>query len=339
MPSRRTLLAAGLAAPAVLARPAIAQAPPVLRVQAIGGAVEKTLRDSVIPEFERRHGIQVSLAVEDDVVMLPKLQIARGRPPYDVVMLDNDKAILGDGLDLWAPDQSARLSNIGAIYESCRPPATANYAFMVFEYALAYQTARFPAPPASWMDLWAPGVTVAVPHISQAYGWTFLFIAALLHGGSAEDLGPGFAAIKRLHAFKVYRTVSQGLSLFQQREVDAGLFYGHRVQQMMDAGLPVGKVVPREGSYGVHTGTQVPRGAANPEAALAWVDATLGVPYQAAFAQSLYSPTNRDCVLPPDLAARLTYGPRVDSIKEAPWAALLPQRDAVLDRWNREFGL
>ncbi len=254
-------------------------------------------------------------------------------------MLDNDKAILGDGLDLWAPDQSARLSNIGAIYESCRPPATANYAFMVFEYALAYQTARFPAPPASWMDLWAPGVTVAVPHISQAYGWTFLFIAALLHGGSAEDLGPGFAAIKRLHAFKVYRTVSQDLSLFQQREVDAGLFYGHRVQQMMDAGLPVGKVVPREGSYGVHTGTQVPRGAANPEAALAWVDATLGVPYQAAFAQSLYSPTNRDCVLPPDLAARLTYGPRVDSIKEAPWAALLPQRDAVLDRWNREFGL
>ncbi len=73
MPSRRTLLAAGLAAPAVLARPAIAQARPVLRVQAIGGAVEKTLRDSVIPEFERRHGIQVSLAVEDDVVMLPKL--------------------------------------------------------------------------------------------------------------------------------------------------------------------------------------------------------------------------------------------------------------------------
>ncbi len=106
------------------------------------------------------------------------------------------------------------------------------------------------------------------------------------------------------HAFKVYRTVSQGLSLFQQREVDAGLFYGHRTQQMMDAGLPMAKVVPQEGSYGVHTGTQVPRGAANPEAALAWVDATLGIPYQAAFAQSLYSPLNCGCVLPPDLAAR-----------------------------------
>ena len=62
--------------------------------------------------------------------------------------------------------------------------------------------------------------------------------------------------------------------------------------------------------------------------ALAWVDTTLGVASQAAFAQSLYSPTSRDCALPPKLIA----GPRVDTLLEAPWAALL-------DRWNREFGL
>ena len=72
---------------------------------------------------------------------------------------------------------------------------------------------------------------------------------------------------------------------------------------------------------------------------LAWVDTTLGVPAQTAFAQSLYSPTNRECVLPPELAAKLIAGPRVDTLLEAPWAVLLPQRDAVLDRWNREFGL
>ena len=334
---RRTLLAASLA-PA-LARPALAQARPTLRVQAIGGAVEKTLRDSVIPAFEQAHNATVALTVEDDVVMLPKLQIARGRPPYDVVMLDNDKAILGAGLELWAPDQSARLPNIGAVYASSKPPATANYGAIVFEFALAYRTARPGPAPTSWADLWAPGLTVAVPHISQAYGWTFLYIAALLHGGSAANLDPGFAAIKRLPSFKIYRSVSQGLSLFQQREVDAGLFYAHRAQQMIDAGLPIGRAVPREGSYSGRTGTQIPRGAANMELALAWVDTTLGVASQAAFAQSLYSPTNRDCALPPELAAKLIAGPRVDTLLEAPWAALLPQRDAVLDRWNREFGL
>ena len=338
MPTRRTLLAAGLAAPALLRR-AAAQARPVLRVQSIGGAVEKTLRESVIPGFEQEHGVQVVLTIEDDVVMLPRLQVARGRPPYDVVMLDNDKAILGEQLELWAPDATAALPNAAAVYASCKPPATANYAFMIFEYALAYSKAKLPQAPTSWIDLWNPGLTVAVPHISQAYGWSFLYLAAVLHGGSETDLGPGFEAIKRLPSFKIYRTVAQGLALFQQREADAGLFYSHRTQQMIDAGLPLGKVVPREGSYGMHTGTQIPRGAANTAAALAWINTTLGVPYQTAFAQSQYSPTNRDCVLPPDVAARISYGPRVDAIREAPWAALLPQRDAVLDRWNREFGL
>src|SRR5947208_7161248 len=61
--------------------------------------------------------------------------------------------------------------------------------------------------------------------------------------------------------------------------------------------------------------------------------------YQAAFAKGLYSPTNRNVVVPPDLAPKLIMGERyVDSIKEAPWSVLLPQRDALLDRWTREFG-
>ena len=79
--------------------------------------------------------------------------------------------------------------------------------------------------------MWAPGVVAGVPHISQSYGLTFLYVAALLNGGSATNLDPGFAAIKRLKNFKIYKNVSQGLSLFQQKEIDAALYYGHRGQR------------------------------------------------------------------------------------------------------------
>ena len=66
---------------------------------------------------------------------------------------------------------------------------------------------------------------------------------------------------------------------------------------------------------------------------------TLSVPYQTAFMKGLYSPTNRNVVVPPELTGKLIVGERyVDSIKEAPWSVLLPQRDALLDRWTREFG-
>ena len=64
-----------------------------------------------------------------------------------------------------------------------------------------------------------------MPHPSQGYGLTFLYLAALLNGGSATNLEPGYAAIKRLGNFKIYRSVSQGLSLFQQKEADIALFY------------------------------------------------------------------------------------------------------------------
>lgn len=336
-PTRRSLLLTGLAA----AGPgwASAQTRPTLRVQAIGGAIEKTLREDVIPGFERDHGTDVTLIVEDDVTILPKLQVARGRAPYDVCMMDNDKAILGQEMELWAPDQSARLKNIGAIYPSCKPPATANYATMLFEYALVYSPAKFKTPPTSWQDLWTPGIVAAVPHVSQGYGLTFLYIAAVLNGGSATNLDPGFAAIKRLGNFKIYKSVTQGLSLFQQKEVDAGLFYAHRAQQMIEAGIPVAKTVPKEGTWGQRTGLQIPRQTANLDGAVAWVDTLLGVPAQTAFAKSLYSPTNRDCRFPPEQAARLILGEqRADAIRELPWKEILPQRDAILDRWIREFG-
>lgn len=340
-PTRRSLLLSGLAAGAapLLARPAAAQSRPVLRVQCIGGAIEKTLREDVIPGFEKEHGTEIQLIVEDDVTILPKIQVARSRAPYDVCMMDDDKAILGAEAGLWAPDQSAKMSNFPDVYASCKPPATGNYASFVLEYALVFNPAKVTPVPTSWADCWTPGLTVGVPHVSQAYGLTFLYIAALLNGGSATNLEPGYAAIKRLGNFKIYKSVSQGLSLFQQKEIDIALFYSHRAQQMIESGLPVAKTVPKEGNWGIRTGMQIPLRTANLEGAVAWTNTLLGVPAQTAFAKSLYAPTNGKCTFPPDQAARLILGAaRIDAIRELPWKEILPQRDAILDRWTREFG-
>lgn len=339
--SRRSILASGAAAglAPLWARNGSAQTRPTLRVQCIGGLVEKTIRENVIPIFEKEHGTEVSLIVEDDVTILPKLAVARSRAPYDVCMMDNDKAILGAEAGFWAPDQSAKLKNIGSIYPSCKPPAVANFATVIYEYGLVYSTEKFTTPPTSWQDVWTPGMVAAVPHVSQGYGLTFLYLAALLNGGSATNLDPGYAAIKRLGNFKIYKSVSQGLALFQQKEADIALFYGHRAQQMIEAGLPVAKTIPKEGTWGQRTGLQIPRLTANLDGAVAWLDTMLSVPVQVAFAKSLYSPTNRDCVFPPDQEKRLVLGEQhVESVREIPWKEILPQRDAILDRWTREFG-
>ena len=117
--SRRVLLGSALAAPA-LATPALAQGRKPLLVEAFGGVYESTLREKVIPEFEKQHGYAVTLVVGDDPTVIPKIVAARNRPTYDVVALNNDSAILLQTQGLFAPDQSAKLGNIGRIYDSMK---------------------------------------------------------------------------------------------------------------------------------------------------------------------------------------------------------------------------
>jgi len=337
---RRQVLKAGAAAAATIvpAFPAIGQGRRSLTVQTIGGAIEKILREDVIPGFQQQHNIDITLVIEDDVTILPKLRAARARPPFDVCTCDNPIAILGAEADVWAPDQQGKFSNASQIYKSCMTPNTSNYCTTIYEYACVYNTKKMQAP-ASWGDLWADNVVVGVPHITQPYGMTFLYIAALLNGGNEKNLDPGFAAIKRLKNYKIYKSVSQGLTLFQQNEIDVALFYGHRGQQMIDMGLPIAKTVPKEGTWGQRTGLQITKGTTKMDEAQLWVNNALSAPYQLAFTKGLYSPTNRNVSPPPDVAAKLIMGEKVvDAIKEAPWAVLLPQRDALLDKWTREFG-
>ena len=333
--NRRHLLAAPLIA---LATPSIAQDRPKITIQCYGGLFEKTLREAILPDFQTANGIDVTLAVEDDVTILPKLRAARGRSPWDVCYCDNDIAVLGAQMGVWADDQTAQMPNAARVYANCRPPGTANYGNVVFEYALVHNTKKLPAA-TSWLDLWRDDIVPGIPHITQSYGLTFLYLAATLHGGSGKNLDPGFAAIKKLKKFRIYKNVSEGLALFQQGEIDAALFYNHRAQQMLDMGLPIAKTRPKEGTWGQHTGAQIPKATQNLAAARIWINHSLGVPYQTAFAKNLYAPTNRDVVVAPELAAKLVYGAeRVEGIREAPWEDLLPQRDALLERWTREIG-
>ena len=257
--------------------------------------------------------------VADDTTIIPRLISARGRAPYDVINLNDDAATLLRSYDVLAPDQSAHLPNLSQTYDSMKPPHTVVYGTTIYEYDFVYRTAAFPTPPTSWQDLWKPGLTVGVPYPGQSYGMTFLYLASLLNGGSATDLGPGFAAIKRLEKIKVYKNVGSGLTLFQQGEIDAALYYAHRGQQMIDMGLPIGRVRPKEGVFAQRTGTQIPKLTTNMPGALAWVEMSLSAFYQAAFVSEFYSPANRTVELSPTMASKHVTGEAVvASLRDPP---------------------
>lgn len=334
---RAVLAAAAVSGAAAARRPAAAEAARMFTVATWGGLYEQILRRDFIPGFAQRNGVDVRLDLGLGSTQLPKLLAARGRAPFSVLYLNDDEAILGAAAGLWAPDQSAALTNIPHIYDTLRPPALPMYDLVVYELPLVYNPKRM-APPASWNALWQPGLTVGIPDISNSYGITFLYIAALLHGGSADDLGPGFAAIRRLPRYKIYNGVTQGFAMFQQGEIDAALYYGHRAYQLQDQGIDVAVAHPAEGVWGLRAGVQIPRTAPDLDLARAWVDMALGVPYQTAYAAELYSPSNRDVVLSAAVAKKQVYGEAaVKALRFPPWERLNPLRDTIIDRWNREI--
>ena len=339
--TRRTLLAATAAAPALatpLCEPALAQQSRPFVVAAFGGLFEKLLRDQVIPEFERQHDVRVELELGTGSTFIPKLIAAGRRSPYDVVHLNDDEAFLGASANLWAPDQSAKLPSEAQIYPSLQTSALPLYTSVIYELPLAYRPEKLPTP-TSWNDLWQPGITVGIPHISNSYGLTFLLIAALLNGGSATNLAPGFEALKRLPRFKIYKGVTQGYAMFQQGEIDAGLFYGHRIHQLADSGIKLAAAYPKEGVWGQRTGAQIPKAASRLDLSDAWIETTLSVPFQTIFAKELYSPTNRQLILPPDLAPKHVTGEAaIAALKFPDWQAINPQRDDLLNRWTQAFG-
>ena len=323
---------------AALANPAIAQPARPFVVGAFGGLFERLLRDQVIPEFERQHDVRVELELGTGSTFIPKLIASGRRAPYDVVYVNDDEAFLGASAGLWLPDQSARMPAEAALYPSLRADALPLYTSIVYSLPLAYRTDKM-ARPNSWNDLWQPGITVGIPHISNSYGLTFLLIAALLNGGSATNLAPGLEALRRLPRPKIYKGVTQGFTMFQQGEIDAGLFYGHRTQQLIDAGVALAAARPGEGVWGQRTGVQIPKSATRPELSVAWVETTLGIAYQTIFAQELYSPTNRGVVLPPALAAKhVTGDAAIAALKFPDWPAINTQRDELLNRWTQTFG-
>ena len=332
---RRSVLGAGLAA---LAMPALAQQRSFV-VASFGGLFERTLREKVIPEFEKQHGVRVLLELGTGSTFIPKMIASPRRSPYDVVSLNDDEAILGASIGLWAPDQSAKLGNLPQIYEALRPSAELPlYASVIYEFPLIYNPDKL-AKPTSWKDLWTPGLVVGIPHISNSYGLTFLYITALLNGGDAANLAPAFPALKRLPDAKIFRGVTQGHSMFQRGEIDAGLFYGHRAQQLIDSGVKLAKARPKEGVWGQRTGVQIPRTAQQMELSAAWADMTLGAPYQALFAELLYSPTNKTVAMPPDLAAKHVTGEaEIAALRFPPWKQINPQRDELLTLWAKELG-
>jgi putative spermidine/putrescine transport system substrate-binding protein len=306
-------------------------------VAAYGGPFEETLRNQILPDFDRENGVSTALELGAGGRFLQQMFMSRARSPFDVVYLNHDEALIGDQADLLEPIDPEKCPNIEEIHDIARPPSVHLYSTSVYELGLTYNH-NLMDPPRTWEDLWDQDIVVGVPHAILSYGMMFLLVAARLNGGDEANIDRGFEQIKKLPNFRIYRGFVEAMEMFRSGEIHASLFFKNRAVQMAAQGMPISFTAPEGGNFGMISGCRVPKNARNPELGHIWANLSMSREWQEIFVPGLYSPSNRMVVLPEEVARDHIYGEEaVSSLILPDWATMNEIKSQIYEQWDREF--
>src|SRR5690606_3835980 len=100
--------------------------------------------------------------------------------------------------------------------------------------------------------------------------------------------------------------------------------------------LPIGWAATKEGDAGDMNAMVLVKGSKNQELALKFMDFWLSTPMQTKIAEMLIdSPANKEVVVAPEIAEKLTYGADVaNKLTFLPAATTLDYREKWLAEWN-----
>ncbi len=313
-----------------------------LVVATFGGTFVDNSKKCHATAFEKSTGSTVKYVLGSSVQTMAKLRAAGARSEFDVAYMDSQIVKQAKAEGLLQPLESAKIAGWNDLYDASRDKDGYWVSMMFAGTIITYNTNLVKTPPTSWADLWKPEWKgkLAIPDISGTSGQQFLMAAARLHGGSVENIDPGFEAIKKLkpNIQMMYTQPDQIIPLFERGDIALAVWYTDRTGAAALKGVPVAAAYPKEGGIGIVPTVSVPKASQKRELAQKYIATLLSPEGQLCFGQSQFAgPTNKKVQLPPDLAKLVPYGPIVERM-------FFPDTDLVArkfpewsERWGREI--
>lgn len=339
--SRRQALAGGasLILGVATSRPTAA-APTQIVSTIFGGKFEKEYRKAIVEPFEKKFGHQVTLKYGSSPQWLTTGILTKENPEIDVLWLSFPESIRAVNEELGIPLTSAEIPNLKDVdprwYDFYKRKAVGlDYA----SFGIAFRTDSGLPAPKSWADLWKPEYKgrLTLPDISAAGGFETLVIAAKLNGGSEQNIGPGFEALKRLrpNVRRFYRSLPEAAQLFERGEVVIGPYWDGRAWGLKDGGSPMSWVAPIEGASVGMVSYHIAKKSKNLEVCKQFVNFALSVEAQEGFCNAMqYGPVNTKAKL---TGAAFERVPPLDRLTLLDWFAVEPNLAAWTERFNREI--
>lgn len=338
---------AAFAATALLAlasQPAAAQK--TFTVAGYGGSFEKTMRELIIPPFEKQHGVKVEFVAGNSTDTLAKLQAQKGNQVIDAIILDDGPAY-----------QAIELGFCGKL-----APADVYkdvYSIMKFRddravgigmvgtgimYNKQYFTEKGWAAPTSWEDLKDPKYKklVVIPPLNNTYGLHAVVMMAQIRGGGESKIDPGFAAFKNdigPNVLAYEPSPGKMTELFQSKQAVIGVWGSGRAKALADqTGLPIDFIYPKEGGLALGIGACTIAGSKNDKEAQGFIQHMVSPEVQLNLAKSAgFGPTNQKVVLSAEERKGLPYGDDIKLLKAVDWDVINKNREEWNKRWTREI--
>ena len=334
---RSILLAAALMS--ALALPASAED---LVVGIFGGSFVDNAKKCHAEPFQKATNATVKYVLGSSVQTAAKLRAAGGRSEFDVTYMDSQIVKQAKAEGLLQPLEPAKIAHWNDLYDVSKDPGNQWVSLMFAGTTIAYNTKLVKTPPTSWSDLWKPEYKgkLAIPDISGTSGQQFLIAAARLHGGSLDNIGPGFDAIKTLKPSvqMMYTQPDQLIPLFERGDIAVAVWYTDRTGAAASKGVPVAAAYPKEGAIGIVPTVSIPKGSQKKDLAQQYISVLLSPEGQLCYAQAQFAgPTNKKVKLPADLAKLLPYGDNVERMYFPDTDVVARKLPEWAERWGREI--
>ena len=328
------LLAAGAAASALLPIGARA-AGGSLVAATFPGAWEDAYRKTLTP-LVRAAGFDLTITPALAQDQLTKVMASKDHPAYDTLLMSPGQMAVALENDLIQKVDPSRMPNWGKLDPSFQgeygPTVT------VEVNGIAYNPDLVPKP-TGYKDLFEN------PAYAGKVSWTgfesntavmaYTEIAKI-YGKNADDMDAVFKLFKDhpTNLAGVVDSTNHQMTMFQQGDIAVFMCSTNNVAHLKSLGLRAEFVHPETGSPAAPVNIHLTKGAANPDAAYAYMDAAISKAAQdlLKLPPTEMFPTNKDVDLTPSIAAYITKE-QVKTLVYPDWVAINKNRQA----WTKAF--
>jgi putative spermidine/putrescine transport system substrate-binding protein len=230
---------------------------------------------TIMKDFTAKYGIKINDAnpdgsSQDELNAVNQLK-GQSRAP-DVLDVGTAFAVKGDQEGILAPYQVATWSNIPAAAKASDASWYADYGGYV---AIGYDSSKVKTPPTSFADLLKPiyknEVAINGNPTQASAAFSAVFASALANGGSLNNIAPGIAYFKKLHAEGNFVPVAASAATMESGQTPIVVWWDYLLASEIGPSVKSLKIViPSDASYAAYYDQAISKYAPDPAAARLW---------------------------------------------------------------------